>query len=93
MKGRKNHNRASGGKAPQLVSGNTDVVGPAKDNTSKNPGPVAKKIGRMAGGGVAARGDRPNRRLGGAIGRPGRARGGATSGSNNSPLSSAAKAI
>jgi hypothetical protein len=71
--------RASGGKTPQLVAGNKNVIEAAE----KKKGGRAKKkeggkvVGLMTGGSVRPRLDRPGRRQGGAVG------------ANTSPLSTA----
>lgn len=71
--------RASGGKTPQLVSGNKEVI----DAAEKKKGGRAKKkdggkaVGLMTGGTVRARLDRPGRKMGGKVG------------ANTSPLSTA----
>ena len=88
----KARHRASGGKA-QVVSGNKNVIQEAEEGTTgdddkvsdrKRGGGMKKKratggkvIGRMTGGAVAPRGDRPRRATGGGVG------------ANRSPLSTA----
>jgi hypothetical protein len=82
--------RASGGKAPQVVSGNKNVIDEAEEKTTgdndtlgKKKGGRAKKqtggkvVGLMTGGSVRPRLDRPGRKRGGGVG------------SNASPLSTA----
>ena len=80
--------RASGGKTPQVVSGNKNVIAEADEDTTgeddhrKKGGAVKRKkggkvVGLMTGGPVRSRGDRPGRKMGGAVG------------ANRSPLSTA----
>lgn len=80
--------KSKGGAAPQLVSGNPNVVSEAKekkngDKGRKSGGAVkerkrgGKVLGYMTGGGVRPRLDRPGRKSGGGVG------------ANTSPLSTA----
>lgn len=83
----KARHRKSGGKTPQLVSGNPNVI---KEAEMKKGGKVkradgGKIVGLMTGGAAPARADRA-RRFGGGV--PGRKMGGGV-GSNTSPLSTA----
>ncbi len=80
MKG-KTIKRASGGRMPDVVSGNPNVLKEAKER--KKGGRVAaptKSVGFMTGGAVKSRMDRPGRKRGGAVG------------ANKTPLSTAHKA-
>ncbi len=85
-------NRASGGRTSMKVSGNPDVFAEAEDKkkggkvkkratggsvTAGVGAAPTKEIGRMSGGAVKARMDRPGRKKGGRVG------------ANNSPLSTA----
>lgn len=95
MKGRKSHNRAAGGKAPQLIAGNSDVVTAAKEKTGGfNKGGKVKRAsgGKIVGlmtGGPAPSHQGKARRLGGSVGKPGPRPGRAMGG----PLSSAHKVV
>mgnify|MGYP001612676700 CR=1 FL=1 len=86
------HKKADGGRTNMKVSGNPDVFKEAEDKkkggkcratggsvtAGVGAAPVAtKSIGRMSGGAVKARMDRPGRKTGGAVG------------ANRSPLSTA----
>lgn len=87
------HNRKDGGRTGMKVSGNPDVFKEAEDKkkggkvkrasggsvtAGVGAAPAATKdIGRMSGGAVKARMDRPGRKKGGRVG------------ANNSPLSTA----
>jgi hypothetical protein len=83
MKGHKGHHfrqRAAGGKA-MVVSGNPNVLKEAREGKTGDEGRKrgGKVIGRMAGGPVKARLDRPGRKKGGGVG------------ANTKPLSTAKK--
>lgn len=85
------HNRKDGGRTGMKVSGNPDVFKEAEDKkkggkcratggsvtAGVGAAPATKTIGRMSGGAVKARMDRPGRKRGGAVG------------ANRSPLSTA----
>lgn len=79
MKG-KTIKRAAGGRMPELISGNPNVIKEAKER--KKGGRVAptKSVGFMTGGAVKPRLDRPGRKRGGAVG------------ANKMPLSTAHRA-
>ena len=78
--------RKAGGKVPKLIAGNKDVVAEAKSKRADG----GKVIGKMTGGAVATRADRPARKAGGAVAafRTNRAGGGGV-GANTNPLSTA----
>lgn len=83
MQGHKGHHfrqRASGGKA-MVVSGNPNVLKEAREGKNGDTGRKrgGKVIGRMSGGPVKARLDRPGRKVGGGVG------------ANMKPLSTAKK--
>ena len=85
------HKKADGGRTNMKVSGNPDVFKEAEDKkkggkcratggsvtAGVGAAPATKEIGRMSGGAVKARMDRPGRKKGGRVG------------ANNSPLSTA----
>jgi hypothetical protein len=89
---RARHKKAEGGRTNMKVSGNPDVFKEASDRkkggkcraTGGGVGtgvgaaaPATKSVGRMTGGAVKARMDRPGRKVGGRVG------------ANTSPLSTA----
>lgn len=69
--------RASGGSAPDIVSGNPNVLKEAKARKRGGAVEPSPKVLKMYGGSVAKRLDRPGRKRGGGVG------------SDKSPLSSA----